>query len=730
MDYGDHDLIKISYCRRIANVNTNESNVLIRNWKNYSKENALKMISDLGLRDLGTLSVQESYDLLEQNLLNVLDKLAPFKLFKKKETKISWSPDTLELIRHRRNVYKKAKKTNSAELFKKSKSISKLILKKLKREKIGAIKSKMDKETAKSLWECVKISVDLPAKTIPDKMIFRDIPFETDSSKANAFACIFNDKIEQIVNETKIDTDVYNGTSILRAFDYDFMTFENLSEVFKTLKPSKSYGYDLIPMNFIIDCSDLLIELILEIFKKIYLEKITPFQWKIARVIPLHKKGDKTNFNNYRPISNICSLAKIYEKMILIRIEEIGKQNNIDITGTKQYGFKKKLSTVTACLDLHKEIVTHLDDHDYVSVISIDMSAAFDVVNRPLLIKRLTTMGFPNDLLVLIHEWLSSRIFFVEINSCRSVFYRNKYGTIQGSVLGPMLFALFIRPIYDLVDITTFADDNYTLAFDKDKATSAGKVKMKTEIATKWFKGSGLKVNTDKTEFCMFHILDTQKFSLTIDDKVIESKKEINVLGVLFDSKLNWSSQVTNSILKANKNLQAIKIISKYFTPSNLIKIATSLFYQRLYYGASVWLSPTLSPISKQKLLSASANCLKVCSKNYTLDSSFIDLHKKFKRATPMMWSNYVTACTLYDVYNLQKPTNVFLGTINNILNENRNEFIYFTTQNQLKIGKTSIDNRFKILSNQLTYSMLDWQKDRFKLFCKNKYINKILSRD
>ena len=198
----------------------------------------------------------------------------------------------------------------------------------------------------------------------------------------------------------------------------------------------------------------------------------------------------------------------------------------------------------------------------------------------------------------------------------------------------------------------------------------------------------------------------------------------MNILGVVFDSKMNWNTQVSRTILKANKNLQAIKIISKYFTPKTLVKISTSLFYQRLYYGSNVWLSESLSANCKQKLLSASSNCLRVCSKSFNRDISFIELHKKHQRATPMQWNKYVTACTLHDIYNLQTPSNIFISTINNILNENRNDLVHFTSTNNLKIGKSTIDNRFRILNNKIKFEMLEWSKDRFKSYCKRFFIS------
>ena len=152
-----------------------------------------------------------------------------------------------------------------------------------------------------------------------------------------------------------------------------------------------------------------------QLFEKNYATGLLPEQWKVSKIIPVFKKGDKTKIENYRPIANLCSDSKVFEKLILKQIHYLESTNKLDLTGKQQHGFKKHKSTTTAGKLLQSIIARAADDDCFVLMASLDLSAAFDLVNVDLLITRLRVMGLPRDLISLIREWLTGRKTYVQV---------------------------------------------------------------------------------------------------------------------------------------------------------------------------------------------------------------------------------------------------------------------------------------------------------------------------
>jgi hypothetical protein len=210
-----------------------------------------------------------------------------------------------------------------------------------------------------------------------------------------------------------------------------------------------------VPLIYLKDGAAELSDIITVLIKKIIQERRTPEQWKVARIVPLFKKGDKKQIQNYRPISNLCSITKVYERLILQRLDFIQEQEKVDLTGTSQHGFKKNFSTETACLEIQSKIARACDGGKFVAIASLDLTAAFDVIDRGLLIKRLKVMGIPQILIELINDWLSNRMAYCEVNRVNCSFFDITHGTIQGSILGPVLFGIYTSPLADRVTTTT-----------------------------------------------------------------------------------------------------------------------------------------------------------------------------------------------------------------------------------------------------------------------------------
>ena len=349
------------------------------------------------------------------------------------------------------------------------------------------------------------------------------------------------------------------------------------------LKNKRSEGFDRIPVCCILDARESLLTQMSLLFEKIYATGKIPEQWKVSKIIPTHKKGSKTEIENYRPIANLCSASKVFEKLVLKQIHYLETTNKLDLTGKHQHGFKRNKSTATAAALLQSVISRAADDKCYVVMASLDLSMAFDMVNTNLLVKRLRIMGMPNDVINLIREWLIGRSFYVQVGQDCSTLFDSDVGTIQGSILGPVLYAIFVSPIFDIQNLVNFADDNFCVVWNKDLVLLIEDLERRLEMIVKWLKDSGLVVNESKTEICLFHSNDQPQIMVKLQGSAIQSKKFMNVLGVTFDSKLNWGIHVAKTISKAKKALYALKMIKKFFTKNEMRKLLDSNFYSILY---------------------------------------------------------------------------------------------------------------------------------------------------
>ena len=247
----------------------------------------------------------------------------------------------------------------------------------------------------------MKIAKDVEPTTLPQTLTENTKSYNR-SEASSAFANYFKLKVKKLEEELVIAPEVWNGEKILNSAEINFMTPNKVVECLKETKTKNCEGYDRLPLRVLKDGAPVLAEPLSSLFQKIYEEKNIPEQWKISKVTPLLKKGNRHEITNYRPISNLCSTSKIFEKLILKRLEEIARENNIDLTGMEQHGFKKDRSTTTAGLTLQSKIAREMDGNGYVAMSSLDLSAAFDLVNLDLLLLRMQKMGVPDDIIQLL----------------------------------------------------------------------------------------------------------------------------------------------------------------------------------------------------------------------------------------------------------------------------------------------------------------------------------------
>ena len=271
--------------------------------------------------------------------------------------------------------------------------------------------------------------------------------------------------------------------------------------------------------------------------------------------------------------------------------------------------------------------------------------------------------------------------------------------------------------------MTCYADDGFGMVANKDKLLVASMIENKLKNVVRWLSKNGMKVNEAKTCLCLFYHKDTTPITITLNNVEIMSSKKINVLGVIFDQKLQWSDHVAHCISESNKALCAIRLISKFFNTTELLQLITSNFYSILYYNSEIWHLPTLKGILKQKLLSSSARAIKVCVKFNVNDVSFARIHEIYKRSTPENYLLYKQALALYKLFWSNDLSTEFIHlNFNSILTTRQVHYISMK-DNKRKVGQNALANRLYILNNRIPLSVLNKSlESSYKVYCKNEF--------
>ena len=651
--------------------------------------------------------VQQMWNNFENEVVKVVDSLTPLTSFLGDYTS-NTHPDILlkhKIIKKRRLI-KQLKAGNNPETRNKLRELNKEIVFEIKLAKKKNIRRRLVPGNQGSLWNAVNSAKDINPNKIPSNMKLKGKEINQ-SELAENFATFFENKVKDIVKSCKVDDSVYNGTKKVTCNDHNFMSVENIVKAFKTIKIKNCEGFDRIPQRILIEGMENLIVPAHRLFNLIYRQKKIPEQWSMSKIIPIYKKGSKSEIENYRPIANLCSMTKVFEQLIIIRLKEIEAANKCDLTGNSQHGFKQNRSTATCGLTLQSILTRALDQNKYAIMSSIDLSAAFDVVNTKLLIKRLKIIGLPNDVVELIEIWLKNRMFYVSVEGQCSYIKLSETGTIQGSRLGPILYAIFVSPLFDLEKMSNYADDNFIIRVNCNLAALITDMEKSLEAITKWLKKSGLKVNESKTEVCLFHRNTQELINITINSSTIRSKLNMNVLGVIFDSRLKWNDQVSHAISKSNSALHCIRLIKQYFNAEELGQIITSLFYSVLYYNSEIWNIPTIHKDLKTKLLSASSNALKLCTPTYHDRMSYIELHKINKRATPVEFCNYKHALLLYKLIHTELPGLDWIDlNFQQTLGARCKSFNFFK-RNNYRVGENLMCNRLSSINGKIDFELI-----------------------
>ena len=277
---------------------------------------------------------------------------------------------------------------------------------------------------------------------------------------------------------------------------------EEIQNAIINLKNSNSSGYDEFTSKFVKLSSPLLIPALEKLFNMSLSSGIYPSNLKTAKVLPIYKKGDSKSLNNYRPISILSTLNKIYEKILYTRLVSYIEKFNIFYKF--QFGFRTNHSTEHALIEIVDQIRLSIDKNELTCGIFIDLSKAFDTVNHDILLKKLDHYGIRGNALNLFRSYLKNRKQYTMIENYKSKTSNISCGVPQGSVLGPLFFLLFINDLPNCCPsgkIRIFADDTNVFFHSnniEDLISNAKSIMLQLNY---FFGSNKLTLNTSKSSF-------------------------------------------------------------------------------------------------------------------------------------------------------------------------------------------------------------------------------------
>jgi hypothetical protein len=394
-------------------------------------------------------------------------------------------------------------------------------------------------------------------------------------------------KIQKPQNEN-IQMPPMNDSSL-----YLFPTNSNeIREIIRCLKNKKG-GIDGIDAQVLKTLQEYTSQPLANIFNKCIENGIWPDALKAAEVIPIHKGKEKHLPSNYRPISLISNIAKIFEKLLHKRLLNFLEKNNI--ISVKQFGFRKNKSTKDALNYVTNLIYNQLDKSKPIAATFLDLAKAFDTVDHTILLNKLYNYGIRGNANKLFESYLSNRKQRVKVNNTYSNFDKIETGVPQGTVLGPLLFIIYINDLFSILPeetIISFADDTAVIVKGNNWKEVESKMNIYLYKISIWLALNKLSLNIDKTVYMEFGCTQNstpKNLNIKIQDKDLTRVDNTKYLGIIIDSNLRWENHITHIYNKTKYLIFVFYKLAKILTQDILKMLYFALFHSIMSYGIISW---------------------------------------------------------------------------------------------------------------------------------------------
>ena len=548
------------------------------------------------------------------------------------------SKGLIKCSKEKNRLYKLYRKNNdirSKVKYIKYRNIFKKLIKKAENKYYQDILFKSQKDS-KETWKILnKLTKPENTKKEIRELKYNQQVLNSNSAIANAFNEHFAD-IGKKLDENIIPlNDFRNYLEIQPDSIYlTDTTKEEIEKIISSLADKKSYGMDKLPSKAYKIGKYKLSELIMQLINMSFSKGIYPDCLKMGKVCPVFKNGSKDNPNNYRPITTLNTLAKIFEEAMKTRITIFLESKNY--LSNRQFGFRKQHSTELAVVALTDNILNKINTGKKVGTIFIDLKKAFDTVNHTILLAKLNAIGIRGVAYKWLESYLKNREQFTNINNVYS--HKNKLtiGVPQGSRLSPILYLIYVNDIEKFSNTNTnnlilFADDtSLTVSANNEKELEKN-MNMELKLLENWFSANRLTLNSEKTNFIIYSNRSRtiqQNYNIKVKDQEIKRVKVTKYLGFNLDEKLNYKDHIEMILTKIRRRIPIIIKTKDKLNLKSKLKIYYALIYPNLLYGANLYGNSNKGSLKKLEKLHNKVIKILFATRNVIRSSEIRRKHK------------------------------------------------------------------------------------------------------
>ena len=583
-----------------------------RNWKIFDKENFILDFLALDWNKLLKLEEKNpdiSFSNFYKEIDNLMDRYAPLKKVSKKQCKMrhkQWvTPGIRKSIHKRNQLYKQFIKCKNAEqklnLHLQFKSYRNSIVNLLRISKNNHYKRyfNFNIQNSRQLWKGIReiiqnnksafsnnISLNINDNLVSDPNIV--------SNSFNEFFTSVASKIRDNINPSTGSFKQHLKNNPLKSFFFRPTDGIEVAEIISSLNPKKASGPHSIPPQILNTILPDISRILADIFNLSFETGSFIDSLKLVKVIPVYKnKGSPLDTNNYRPISLLSNIDKILEKLVYSRlISFLDKEN---LLYQNQFGFRSKHATSHALIKLTEQIRASLDRGNFSCGIFIDLQKAFDTVDHEILLEKLKYYGVRGLANKWFRSYLTNRKQFVFISGHCSHTCDILHGVPQGSVLGPLLFLIYINDLPHAITYsqpTLFADDTSLLFSNKDLQLMEHCINLDLNSLLEWLNVNKIALNATKTEAILFrnarkHL--NYNIKLELNGNQLQFTSNVRYLGVTIDEFLSWSYHLNTLASKLRKSNGILSKLRHYLPAPSMISIYHALFNSHLSYASQIW---------------------------------------------------------------------------------------------------------------------------------------------